>query len=159
MKLNYEVREISFDEVEFLSKEILSKIREENISIDTLVPVLRGGMVLSMILQKNMEQVDTSCIHIKRSESNEVNASFGSPNFYGITNEHAITGKRILIVEDIIDSGKSLDFVIQKIKEYHPAKIYVATLYNFNQDKYQTVFSGKKEKPLWIVFPWEHAYE
>jgi hypoxanthine phosphoribosyltransferase len=42
--------------------------------------------------------------------------------------ETAITGKDVLIVEDIIDTGITLDFLVKKLKEQKPASLRVCTL-------------------------------
>ncbi|WPR74342.1 hypoxanthine phosphoribosyltransferase [Algoriphagus sp. NG3] len=42
--------------------------------------------------------------------------------------EENIEGKNILIVEDIIDTGISMDYLIKALSEYKPAKISIATL-------------------------------
>ena len=109
-----------------------------------------------MILGSNLNNVDTACIHIKRSLSNDSNSAFGNSIYKGITNVSAIENKNILIVEDIIDSGLTLDKAIEELKLYNPKKIYIATFYNFNKDRYKDVISGKvMENYYWIVFPWE----
>jgi hypoxanthine phosphoribosyltransferase len=42
--------------------------------------------------------------------------------------ETAITGKDVLIVEDIIDTGITLDFLVRKLKEQKPGSLRVCTL-------------------------------
>jgi hypoxanthine phosphoribosyltransferase len=42
--------------------------------------------------------------------------------------ETAITGKDVLIVEDIIDTGITLDFLVRKLKEQSPRSLRVCTL-------------------------------
>ena len=153
---NYDIKKIEWNELVELSKKISNDLKDENIKIDTLVPILRGGMVLSLLLTNYLDNVDTASIHIKRSKSNLPNSEFGEAMFKGITNENAIHNKNILLVEDIIDKGYSLDLAIDKIKKYNPKKIYIATFYNFNNNKYKNVFSGKKYNDIvWILFPWE----
>ena len=42
--------------------------------------------------------------------------------------ETSITGRDVLIVEDIIDTGITLDFLVRKLKEQKPASLRVCTL-------------------------------
>ncbi len=42
--------------------------------------------------------------------------------------ETTITGKDILVVEDIIDTGITLDFLVRKLKEQNPRSLRVCTL-------------------------------
>ena len=155
-KLNYDICQISWDDVIQLTKNILYQIKQEKLEIDTLVPILRGGMPLAMLLSHNLDNVKTSCLHLKRSLSEDWNANFGEVNKLGITNFKDIYRKNILVIEDIIDEGKSLEEAISIIEKYKPKNIYVATLYNFNNGKYKDVISGCYDKEgYWVVFPWE----
>lgn len=157
MKTNYDIVNISWHDVEKLTKEILKQISENKLKIDTLVPVLRGGAPLAMLLAANMDNVNTSCIHIKRSKENCPNSEFGKPILKGITNSEDIKGKNILLLEDIVDTGLTLEWAISEIKKYDPKNIYIATLYNFNKEiNSNYIISGKNmDEYCWIVFPWE----
>lgn len=156
MKSNYEIQNVTWDQIEKLSSKILDQINDLDEKIDTLVPVFRGGTPLAMLLAANMENVSTACIHIKRSKDNVPNSEFGLPVHKGTTNITSITGKNILLVEDIIDNGETLDLAVKEAEKLKPNKIYIATLFNFNKTKYSNVISGEKmENHCWIVFPWE----
>lgn len=161
MKTNYEIINIDWKIVKKLTKNIIDYIKENNIEIDTLVPVIRGGMPLALLISANIKNLNTASIQIKRSLTNETNAEFGEASLLGITNIEAIKGKNILVTEDTVDHGKTLDCVIQELKKYHPKNIYIATLYNFNKDKYKDIICGKyMQKQQWIIFPWEeNVYE
>ncbi len=41
---------------------------------------------------------------------------------------HPIEGRNILIVEDIIDSGNTLDYLVRILRERHPASLRIVTL-------------------------------
>lgn len=153
---NYKVVEVDWNELYTLSKNVLKQIKEKNIKIDTLVPIIRGGMPLSLILASNMQDTDTACIHLRRSKSNDVNSEFGETIFKGITNAEAIENKSILLVEDIVDKGLTLDMALDIVNKYNPKNIYIATFYNYNKGKYKDILAGKVMNEMaWIVFPWE----
>lgn len=156
METNYEITIIDWNEIRKLTKNILSEIEKKDIQIDTLVPIVRGGMPLALFLSSNMKNVDTACIHIKRSLTNTVNAAFGIPKVLGVTNPESIKGKNILLTEDTVDVGLTLDCAIEEIKKYEPKNIYIATFYNFNKEKYRDIICGEyKKEQCWIIFPWE----
>ena len=159
MKTNYKLRNVDWDEIRNLSQNILYQIKNDNLKIDTLVTIFRGGSVLSLVLSANIENLKTVCIHVTRSLSNDSNAEFGSSIYKGITNFSEIEGKNILLTEDIIDSGLTVDYVVNELKKYNPKNIYIATFYNFNKEKYKNVICGEKiNEYCWIVFPWEEKY-
>lgn len=160
MQTNYKIRNVDWNEIRKLSKNILSQLKNKKINIDTLVTIFRGGSVLSLILSANIKNLETACIHITRSLSNDSNAEFGNSIYKGITNSSVIEGKNILLTEDIIDSGLTIDKVVDELKKYSPKNIYIATFYNFNKKKYENAISGEKlDEYCWIVFPWEEKID
>ena len=148
---------MSWDEFEDATRKILRQIEEKKIKIDTIIPVLRGGATLGAVLNNNLDNTEIAYIHVKRSESNGVNAVLGEPVLRGITNVEKITGKDVLIVDDMLDKGVTMEFVIKSIKKLEPKSIKVAVIYNFTKLKDEDMFiiGATKKKKKWIVYPWE----
>lgn len=42
--------------------------------------------------------------------------------------KNSIEGKDVIIIEDIIDTGRTLDFLLEHLKEKNPASVKIATL-------------------------------
>lgn len=152
-----EVYDMSWNEVSDGARNIILKIKEKNLKIDTLVPILRGGAPLGNILSSNMKETDIAYIHIRRSVSDEINANLGTPVLKGVTNCEKITGKSILIVDDMLDKGVTMEFAIKELEKLKPASIHIAVLYDFskleNKDSIITGLYMAEKK--WILFPWE----
>ncbi len=155
--MSQELYYMGWDEFENITNNILQKIRKENIHIDTIVPVLRGGAYLGNMLNNNIKNTDISYIHVRRSESNEKNSFLGTPVFKGITNVDKISGKDVLITDDMLDKGVTMKFVIEEIKKLNPKSIKVAVLYNFTKldDEQMYIVGASMEQKKWIVYPWE----
>lgn len=68
--------------------------------------------------------------------------------------------KRILLVDDIYDTGKTLEYFSNNF-EYK--SLYTATLtsksYTPNVEGKQVIYGKYLEPHFWIVFPWEKEYE
>lgn len=155
-KLNYPIKKISWGEVEKLTHRIALEINKDDVQIDLIVPILRGGMPVALLLSSFLKVSEMSCIQIRSSIDDNPNTEFVQPVCKGITNKEKIKGSKILIVDDILDSKKTLDFTISQIEKYNPEKIYVAILYNFNKSTFDEVYSGERAKEnKWIIFPWE----
>ena len=60
-----EVYDMSWNEVNDGARNIILKIKEKNLKIDTLVPILRGGAPLGNILSSNMKETDIAYIHMQ----------------------------------------------------------------------------------------------
>ena len=54
MNTNYELLEVKWEEIIELSQKIFEQLKKKKIKVDTLVPVLRGGMPLALILGYNL---------------------------------------------------------------------------------------------------------
>ena len=156
-KTNYPLVKVDWEEIQNLSFKIAEQIIEDKRNIDLIVPILRGGMPIAMLLSSMLNVDDMSCSHIKRSINDDPNAEFKKiPIYKGITNADKISGSNILIVDDTLDSKITLDYTIDLLKKYNPKSINIAILYNFNKETFGNVYSGEEVKNYkWVVFPWE----
>ena len=155
-KTNYPLVKVDWNEVKKLTQEIANRILADNKDIDLIVPIIRGGMPIAMLLSSMLDVEDMSCIHIRRSVDDNPNTEFKHPINKGITNADKIKNSNILIVDDTLDSKITLDYVINLLGEYQPKSIIVAILYNFNKDTFDSIYSGEEVKEYkWVVFPWE----
>ena len=156
-KTNYPLVKVDFKEVENLSMKIAKKILEDKKNINLIVPILRGGMPIAMLLSSMLNINDMACVHIRRSVNDDPNSEFvKKPKNMGITNSDKISGADILIVDDTLDSKITLDYTVDLLKKYNPNSINIAVLYNFNTNTFNKVYSGEEVKEYkWVIFPWE----
>ena len=63
-KTNYPIEKIDWDTVEELSRNIAKKIKQNNLNIDLIVPILRGGMPAAMFLSSMLNVSEMACIHL-----------------------------------------------------------------------------------------------
>ena len=157
-KTNYPLVKVDWNEIKKLTRVMADKIIADKKDIDLLVPIIRGGMPIAMLLSSMLDIEEMSCIHIRRSIDDNPNTEFKRPINKGITNVDKIKNSNILIVDDTLDSKITLDYAIDLLNEYHPKSITVAILYNFNKDTFDSIYSGEEVKEYkWVVFPWEKS--
>jgi hypoxanthine phosphoribosyltransferase len=65
---------------------------------------------------------------------------------------NAIVGKRLLVVDDVADSGRTLDLVLDLLR-VHTTEVRSAVLYTKPRTIVRPDFSWR-ETDLWINFPW-----
>jgi len=111
---------------------------------DCIVAVARGGVVPAMILSRQLNIQDTYVLKVrvegnKRTIMAEVFAD--------------ISGKKVLVVEDMLESGKSMD-VVKEYLESKGAEVKTACLYIMRKTKIKSEFYLREieEKER---FPWE----
>lgn len=155
-KTNYPLVKIDWTEVEKLSRKIAEKLKKDKQKIDVIVPIVRGGMPIAMLLSSMLKVEEMSCLHIRRSIDDSPNTEFKKPINKGITNFKKLQNANILIVDDTLDSKQTLDYAIKLLKEYKPNSIRIAILYNFNKSTFTKIYSGEEVREYkWVVFPWE----
>jgi len=115
-KTNYPIEKIDWEKVEELSRNIAKKIKQDKLNIDLIVPILRGGMPAAMFLSSMLNVSEMACIHIRRSVDDNPNTEFKEPINNGITNFQSIKDSNVLIVDDTLDSKKTLDYAINLIE-------------------------------------------
>lgn len=157
-KTNYPLVKIDWNEVKRLTQRIANKLISDNKDIDLIVPIIRGGMPIAMLLSSMIGVEEMSCVHIKRSVDDSPNTEFKQPIDKGITNAEKIKDSNILIVDDTLDSKITVDYAINLLKKYQPRSITLAVLYNFNRNTFDSTYSGEEvQEYKWVVFPWEKS--
>jgi hypoxanthine phosphoribosyltransferase len=105
-----------------LAQVIDEDFRDKN---PVFVVMLKGAFLFAADLLK---QIRTDCeINFVRASSYEGTKSSGNVNIAMPIKEN-LAGKDIIIIEDIVDSGKTLYHFLPLLKEQNPASIKIATL-------------------------------
>lgn len=115
-------------------KEVAQTIAElaERISKDYegkeihLICVLKGGVFFTCELAKRI-QVPVTMDFMSVSSYGAGTSSSGVVKIIKDLDE-SITGKEVLIVEDIIDSGRTLSYLIRMLRHRNPASIRLCTM-------------------------------
>jgi len=152
--------------VEHLVQSIAHDIEKDNWRPDYIVGITRGGLVpanlLSQYLDVKMYSLDVCLRDHQCAMGPESNCWMS---------EDALDSKKILIVDDINDSGATLQWIVDDWKRsnrpHSPEwknvfgdNVRVASLVNKTSSDFKKVtYAGKTidkdEDDAWIVFPWE----
>jgi xanthine phosphoribosyltransferase len=117
-----------------------------------VVAVTRGGMAPAMIAARELDirTVDTISIksydHQKQSDACVLKAP--DPELMG-------DGTGILIIDDLVDSGKTLEVVRKMYPKAHFATVYAKPKGRPQVDTFITEVS----QDTWIFFPWDMALQ
>lgn len=91
-----------------------------------LICVLKGGVFFMCELAKRLS-VPVSMDFMALSSYGSSTESSGSITVKKELDEN-IEGKDVLVVEDIVDSGRTLKFLLEELKSRNPASVHLCTL-------------------------------
>ncbi|UCF45567.1 MAG: phosphoribosyltransferase [Candidatus Bathyarchaeota archaeon] len=128
-----------------------NKIRQSGFEPDVIVGITRGGWIPARVLSDLLEIPDLATVRVEfylgvAETRNEPVLTQGVPA--------VVTGKKALIVDDVADTGKSLQLAREHVLQQGATEVRIATVYRkpwsaIKPDYYET------ETSCWIVFPWE----
>jgi uncharacterized protein len=127
------------------------KIKNQPYKPDTIVGIAKGGIIPARILTDLLENPELSYIQLEFYT--DINQTLQEPALKQ-TLTVQVTGKKVLIVDDIADSGKSLKLAKTYLKQQGALEIKTAVLYKKPQSITTPDFCEKSTNN-WIVFPWE----
>lgn len=126
LKLDLETL-ISEEKLHQRTKELGAKISKDYEGKEiTVICVLKGGVMFMVDLVKQIDVPLRMDFMVVSSYGNE----FKSSGVVKIVKDldESITNKHVVIVEDIIDSGRTLNYLVKILKERQPASIEICTL-------------------------------
>ena len=141
---------VEWDHVYSLLLEIADGIKESEFKADVIVGISRGGLLPARILSDLLD--NTHLANIKVEFYVDIDQTKEVPV---ITQPVSVSvkDKRVLIVDDITDSGQSFRLVWETLAQ-EAAEVKTVTIYHkpcscFTPDIYA------QETEAWVIFPWE----
>jgi hypothetical protein len=133
---------------------LAEEIRNRGVKFDMIVGIARGGWVPSRILSDILDNDEIYTVRVKFYRA--IGETAEKPLILHPT-QFDVSGRRILLVDDIADTGKSLLAAIEHLKERGAGELFVVTLVKKPQSKFNPdIFVEETRK--WVIFPWE-VYE
>lgn len=128
--------------------EFESEIQHLNAKIDFkpdyIVGIVRGGLIPSRMLSKLMKIKAMFCINIEKRDNERIVSS---------NVEFSLKDKKILLIEDMLETGKSL-LVAKKWLEEKGAEVKTACLYTMPISECEPNFYLREINEV-IQFPWD----
>ena len=151
MAANTQYEVATWNQIYDMLLDLANKIQGDGYKPDVIIGIARGGLVTARILSDLLETPELAIIQI------EYYVSIAQPRQEPILKQGLstpLTGKKTLLVDDISDTGKSLQLAKNHLQQQGAKEIKTATLYA----KPQTITKPdyyEKQTSHWIVFPWD----
>ncbi len=141
----------TFQEIFDLSANMAEGILKQRLHIDAIVGISRGGLLPSRLLA---DFLCVNCLEIIKAELySGPMARVERPVIVRPAHE-SIQSKRILLVDDVADSGDTIKECVDHLMSLGAAIVKTAVLYVKPWNKtYADIYGA--ETSSWIIFPWE----
>ncbi|MBN3560696.1 xanthine phosphoribosyltransferase [Aliamphritea spongicola] len=118
-----------------------------------IIAITRGGLVPAAILAREMDirMIDTVCISSYSSTEGDGDKARGELE---LIKGAAGDGEGMLLVDDLVDTGKTAQYVRELLPKAHFATIYAKPSGRPLVDTFVTEVS----QDTWIRFPWDMEY-
>lgn len=148
-KLEFEAP--TWNQVYDMLLKLTEKIRKDGFKPDIIVGVSRGGWPPARFLSDLLDNPNLA--NVKAEFYLGVAETKGEPTLTQPVSTDVV-GKRVLVVDEIADTGKSLKLIKEHLTERGAEEIKIVTIYYkpwsiIKPDYYE------KETSRWVVFPWE----
>jgi hypoxanthine phosphoribosyltransferase len=134
-----------------ISEKTADKMNQAKYRPDFIISLARGGWVFGRVLCDFLNVSDLVSLKVEHwgmTATPDGEAKIKYP--FDID----LTGRKVLIVDDISDTGKSLKVATEYIRKMNPADIKTTTLFYLTGSSFKPDFYGEEMTWRWVVFPW-----
>ena len=142
-------------------KKMAEQIKDSLYEPDLIVAIGTGGFIPARIL-KTYLPLPILTVGLRLYDHNNKPAETPRKIQWIDEVEKKLTGKRILLVDEVDDSRITLAFCIRELLRHDPDEIAVGVLHNKLKEKkgvypseVSKIFFGEEIEDHWIVYPWD----
>jgi hypoxanthine phosphoribosyltransferase len=144
-----EFRYINWSEYGNLAEALAEKVRSRGQRFDLVIGIARGGVPVAMVVSDRLG-VRIDFINVK---SYEGIAQRSTPKIVSTLTEE-VKGKNILVVDDLVDQGDTMEMVRQYLNGQNPRLLEAAVLFKKPWSKIEPEYC-LEVVDKWVVFPFE----
>jgi len=146
------MKKLSWEQIEEVVDELAGKIKASGFQPDYIIGITMGGLIPLYLIAKRLDidnVLTVSASSYEKDKQKELEITY--------LPEIDLRGKKVLLVDDIADTGVSLKGVSEAIiNKYGLSELKTATLaVNKDRCKFYPDFYAAVEQGEWLVFPWE----
>ena len=149
-------RKATWEAVETWADRIAERVRSAGAIPDTIVGLSRGGWVPGRLL---CDRLGVHRLLSLRAQHWGVTATPSGKAELSDGPSGSIVGEKVLVVDDITDTGESLSLSVDHLRAGRPSRLESAALLHINHSKYTPTYFAEeidRSEWVWIVFPWNY---
>lgn len=143
----------TWDELHENIREIAKKIKEDNYRPDIVIALSRGGFVparviCDLLIIKDLVSVKVDHWGITATKDGKAQLR------YPLNAD--LTGRKVLIVDDITDTGESMIISKEFVEKLNPDEIRTAAIFHIKTSKFVPDYFSKQIDWVWVMWPWNY---
>ncbi|MDY6818247.1 MAG: phosphoribosyltransferase [Halobacteriales archaeon] len=143
----------NWDYIYRLCRDVADEVKASNYEPDVIVALARGGWFAGRVLCDFLGLDDLTSLKVEHYVGTAQKT--GEPEIRYPMPEGSVEGKRVLIIDDIADTGQSLQHAYEYVEERAPADIRTGTLQLMQESEFEPDYIGERlDEWAWIVYPW-----
>lgn len=148
-----EIIKFEWKEIYSLCEEFCKSNKQD---FDCIIAITRGGWIPGVIISHILKIRMVYPLQMYETISDDINAQKLPPKFGVNIDFECIKDKKVLIIDDILGSGATLENAVNFVKSYTKnikTYVLVRNLNNF-KGRFNADYIGKDIRG-WAIFPWE----
>lgn len=146
---------VSWDEVHKLTHDIVDKIKKTDFEPSAVVGVSRGGWTPARNTADLLRIDNLTSMKIDHyqgtSKTEDADIVFN-------VREEAIANERVLVVDDIVDTGKSLKRAREDVERRNVEQVRTSTVHELPSSDVTPDYVGNSlDEFVWVIYPWNVA--
>jgi len=143
---------MSWEDFAVLARTLALRIKQSRFRPDLVIAIGRGGYVPARVVCDFLLHEMLTCFKVEHwgmaaEEKPSVNVRF--PLAVDIRD------KTVLVIDDVTDTGKTMDVAISYLRGLHPREIRTAVLQHKVSSLFRPDYFAREEKEWrWIIYPW-----
>jgi len=151
MTMNSEREVLGWLEFGDASRDLAHEVLASGFEPEVVVAIARGGLLLAGSISYALGVKSCGALNVEFYTG--IGEKLPDPIVLPpLLDESSLNGKRVLLVDDVSDSGRTLDMVVQLLKA-SGADVRSIVLYTKPGTMHEPDYTWRRT-PLWITFPW-----
>jgi hypothetical protein len=136
-----------------LCRDVSNQVKASSFEPDVVVALARGGWFAGRCICDFLGLDDLTSLKMEHYVGTAQKT--GEPEVRYPMPEGSVEGKDVLIIDDIADTGGSIERADEYVNERNPGEVRTATLQLLQTSEFEPDYIGERlEEWAWIVYPW-----
>ncbi|MBV0923749.1 phosphoribosyltransferase [Halomicroarcula limicola] len=136
-----------------LCRDVADDVKAADFEPDVVVALARGGWFAGRCLCDFLGLDDLASLKVEHYVGTAQKGDEAEVR-YPLA-DGAVEGKDVLVVDDIADTGQSLETAAEAVQEQDPGSVRTATLQLLQTSEHEPEFVGERlDEWTWVVYPW-----